>query len=143
MKWKLTNDTMTLLNEKCLSAETFFRGRKYIAYYAPGFNSTDGPWKFGGLPGLILSVKAVDYNYEYQALKIVQNYSGAVGPLGVEKKKFIEWEEYVRRCKDMIGKSIKLARSNGTVSNETSIKLKLESLEIFYPELQTGEGIKF
>lgn len=38
-------------------ARCAFRGRNYEAWYAPEIAVSAGPWKFGGLPGLILAIK--------------------------------------------------------------------------------------
>ena len=143
MKWELLTDTITILNEKCQSAKTVFRGRNYIAYYSPRFRTDEGPWKFGGLPGLILSVKSDDNFIEWKATKIIENYKSKIILPNTTTYKFIEWNEFVKIYKQTIDKYIKSARSNGTLGNESSAKIKLDAVEIFYPELQTGEGIKF
>jgi Protein of unknown function (Porph_ging). len=54
--WKLTTDTCTILDYPCLKATTFFRGRDYEAWFTKVIPINDGPWKFHGLPGLILKV---------------------------------------------------------------------------------------
>jgi len=66
--WEITNDTITILGLKCNSAETYFRGRHYKVYYTNQLNYSDGPWKFGGLPGLILYVKSQDNFIEWKAV---------------------------------------------------------------------------
>ncbi len=55
--WKLTEDTMTVCGYMCKNAHTTFRGRTYNAWYAPQIPISSGPWKFAGLPGLILRVQ--------------------------------------------------------------------------------------
>ncbi|GHS94282.1 hypothetical protein FACS1894207_2240 [Bacteroidia bacterium] len=58
MKWKLSNDTLTVCGYLCKKATTTFRGRNYTVWYTREIPVNDGPWKFNGLPGLIL--KAID-----------------------------------------------------------------------------------
>lgn len=53
-EWTLHPDTMTRCNHLCMKASTRFRGREWIVWYAPEIPVSAGPWKFGGLPGLIL-----------------------------------------------------------------------------------------
>jgi len=143
MKWELINDTTSILNEKCLSAKTFFRGRHYKAFYAPKYSFDEGPWKFGGLPGLILAIKSEDNFIEWNATKIIENYSKKITEPNISGYKFIEWSEFVKEYKLTIEKFIKATRSSGKIDNEMSAKMKIDATEIFYPELQTGEGIKF
>lgn len=55
-KWKLIKETKRIGNFSCQKAETLFRGRKYTAWYTRAIPIPYGPWKFHGLPGLILEV---------------------------------------------------------------------------------------
>ena len=55
--WELTDEERTILGYACRRAIGTFRGRNYEAWYAPEIAVSCGPWKFGGLPGLILAVK--------------------------------------------------------------------------------------
>lgn len=143
MKWELRNDTSFILSEKCLSAKTTFRGRSYIAYYSPKYKTDEGPWKFGGLPGLILSIKSEDDFIEWKAKKIIENYSTNMKSLNLSSYKFINWNEFVEQYKQAINKFVKASRSSGKVDDEMSAKIKIEAVEIFFPELQTGEGLTF
>jgi len=56
LKWEMKNDTSTVLSYLCQKAITTFRGRTYEAWYTTEITINNGPWKFGGLPGLILKV---------------------------------------------------------------------------------------
>lgn len=55
-EWKLTQKRKNILGYDCQEATTEFRGRKYTAYFTPEIPVQNGPWKFHGLPGLILEV---------------------------------------------------------------------------------------
>lgn len=54
--WQITSDTATILGYQCQKATATFRGRNYEAWFSPEIPVNDGPWKFFGLPGLILKV---------------------------------------------------------------------------------------
>lgn len=56
-KWTLLEGNTEISGYKCKKATTAFRGRNYTAWYAPEIPISDGPWKFGGLPGLILKIE--------------------------------------------------------------------------------------
>jgi len=56
LNWEITSDTATVLNYVCQKAKLHFRGRDYEVWFAPEIPINDGPWKFMGLPGLILKV---------------------------------------------------------------------------------------
>ncbi|MBB2145187.1 GLPGLI family protein [Pedobacter sp. LMG 31464] len=54
INWKLTKDTNSFSGVKCQMATTYFKGRNWIAWYAPELPFQSGPWKLNGLPGLII-----------------------------------------------------------------------------------------
>lgn len=61
--WELINETKTISNWVCQKASVYFKGRKWIAWYSSEIPLQYGPYKFSGLPGLI--VKITDENEEY------------------------------------------------------------------------------
>ena len=67
--WEIDpSETKTILGFNCIKAATKFRGRNYTAWFAPEIASPYGPWKFKGLPGLILEVYSDDYKYRFNAV---------------------------------------------------------------------------
>ncbi|WP_419869908.1 GLPGLI family protein [Chryseobacterium sp. CT-SW4] len=71
MQWKLIGEKKTILGYECYKAETDFRGRSYTAWYTPAISIPDGPYKFSGLPGLILEVYDDKYHFHYQLLQVI------------------------------------------------------------------------
>jgi hypothetical protein len=70
MVWRLLPEHRTLGDIECHLAETHFRGRKYVAWYAPSIPLPHGPWKLGGLPGLILEAFDEDRNLTFRLQSI-------------------------------------------------------------------------
>lgn len=62
--WKLINDTLTIHGFLCRAAQLRHAGRNYTAYYTQDIPIPVGPYKFNGLPGLI--VKMVDDHDEHR-----------------------------------------------------------------------------
>ena len=58
--WVIQNDTETVAGYLCQKATCNFRGRNYEAWFALDIPINNGPWKFGGLPGLILKIYDMD-----------------------------------------------------------------------------------
>lgn len=57
-KWQALNKKDTLIaGYRCKEAQTFFRGRQYRAWYTLEIPINDGPYKFKGLPGLIIKLE--------------------------------------------------------------------------------------
>lgn len=62
--WTILPDTGTSKTGIfCQKATTTYSGREYIVWFAPKYNVTTGPWKFHGLPGMI--VKAYDTKLQF------------------------------------------------------------------------------
>lgn len=60
--WSISVDsTRQILGYHCHMATATFRGRRWVAYYTEDIPVSLGPWKLGGLPGLILSAKVDGY----------------------------------------------------------------------------------
>ena len=68
--WIITFDMQKLLGYICQKATCHFRGRNYVAWFAPDIPVRQGPWKLGGLPGLILKAHDTDSLYTFEAVKI-------------------------------------------------------------------------
>ena len=62
MHWEITADEKRLDSFNCVKAKCRFRGRDYIAWFSPDIPLPFGPWKMGGLPGLIIDLQDVDEN---------------------------------------------------------------------------------
>ena len=52
--WTMGDSTREVLGYTCQQAMADFRGRRWTAWFATDIPVSDGPWKLGGLPGLIL-----------------------------------------------------------------------------------------
>ena len=70
-EWSITSDTLTILGYNCHKATCNYRGRKYEAWFTIDIPIDKGPWKFLGLPGLILKVQdsKQHYIFELQSIK--------------------------------------------------------------------------
>lgn len=139
MKWELTTDKKKILNLDCYTAKTQFRGRSYIAYYTREIPVDDGPWKFGGLPGLILEVSSEDGLYTYTATSL-NNKSIEVKAKKKEHKEkdFTTWEDFKKKYVVTIDNYVRLIKTH---SDGTGI-VKIEMPEIIYPKVQI-EGINY
>lgn len=63
---------------KCIKATADYHGRKWTAWFAPEIPVQDGPWKLGGLPGLIMEATTDDGKYSFVATGI-QQVAKAIG----------------------------------------------------------------
>lgn len=73
LQWELTDRELQILGYNCKSAKVSFRGRNYIAFFTEDIPINDGPYKFYGLPGLILKLTSDDGDYDFTAVGIEKN----------------------------------------------------------------------
>lgn len=61
MKWETDNrEIRNFGNLMCFKATTVYKNQHIEAWYCPDIPISDGPWKLGGLPGLIISCSIGD-----------------------------------------------------------------------------------
>lgn len=68
--WKISKESKTIGNYKVIKATCNFRGRNWEAWFAPDISLSIGPWKFRGLPGLIIQVYDETKRYNYNLAEI-------------------------------------------------------------------------
>jgi len=108
--WKLTGKSKTILKYNCQEATTTYRGRDYIAYFTTKIPFKAAPWKFHGLPGVLLAVKTSDNSIKIQVRTFqIKPFSGAIqNPYSNKIKELITWGNfeklYVKSWKDFKNK---------------------------------------
>lgn len=68
--WQIIDSTKTVLGYECQKAECDFRGRRWTAWFSPDIPVSNGPWKLGGLPGLILEAYDVGKQFYFSIVGI-------------------------------------------------------------------------
>ena len=73
LDWTLIPDsTKEILGYACNMAKTVFAGREYVAWYTVDIPLPYGPYKFYGLPGLVVEVEDSTHLYVWE-LKAMRN----------------------------------------------------------------------
>ena len=70
INWEMSDDTLTVCGYLCHKATATIRGKKWTAWYADEVPIDAGPWKFHGLPGLILKATDSDNLIDFEAEEI-------------------------------------------------------------------------
>lgn len=139
IKWKIEKETDHFLSQYVQKATTSFRGRHYTAWFAPGIDIPDGPFKFHGLPGLILKIKSNDGYYAYEAnelkINIIPNTSfSAIQKLEEKypKAKAYSIEEKLKIEVKNIEKETKYLMSKDP--NASNVKIEIDRIELNYDD---------
>ncbi len=118
-KWKIENEFTTINTLKCQKATTFYKGRNWEAWFSKEYPISDGPYKFTGLPGLIVKMKDSDSDHEFNLIQIkkVKNIFTLVPKNG----KSVTSSEYVKYLKNDSGnindniEAMNMNSKNGTM----------------------------
>lgn len=75
--WKVSTEKAKIGEYNAQKATTSFAGRNWTAWFSTEIPFQDGPYKFSGLPGLIVKVEddAKNYSWELKGNKKIDNYS--------------------------------------------------------------------
>lgn len=68
--WQITNETKKIKDYTCYKATTTFRGNTFEAWFTPDIPINAGPWKWYGLPGLIVEASDKDQSVVFKLEKI-------------------------------------------------------------------------
>lgn len=77
--WKIQKEKSVLFNYNVQRAETDFGGRQWIAWFTNDVPISDGPYKFYGLPGLILKISDAEENFIFEIKGLTKENSNISG----------------------------------------------------------------
>lgn len=125
IKWKISKDTTSFSGVKCQKATTYFKGRNWIAWFAPELAFQSGPWKLNGLPGLIIEAHDEKNEVKFQFAGIDKV---------VEEEKPKEAEQAVTMANGSTG-VIKFAGMDGNSYLGSEIKLPTDAVKTSQKEI--------
>lgn len=88
--WKLVDETKIINTISCKKAEATFKGRNWIAWYSPEIPLPYGPYKFSGLPGLIIKISDDKGDYSFELVKSVSDSKLKGKLINIKKSRFTE-----------------------------------------------------
>ncbi|WP_209784948.1 GLPGLI family protein [Chryseobacterium sp. PvR013] len=119
INWEVLPETKTFEGFKAQKATTHFGGRNWIAWFTNDIQIQDGPYKFCGLPGLILHIEDEEGTHIFNMVgsqKLNDSLSlidSKTAEIFLTKEKFNKlWLEYIKDP----AKNIKLMHSSSGMS---------------------------
>lgn len=68
--WKILKEKSEILGFKVRKAELEFEDRKWEAWFTDEISIPYGPYKFSGLPGVVLKIISLDGEYNFEAISV-------------------------------------------------------------------------
>lgn len=87
--WKYVEGDTTILTYSCQKAICSYGGRDYIAWFTPDIPISDGPYKFSGLPGLIVRLSDTNKEHIFELYKVKES-NNTSEMLVIRRDEFIE-----------------------------------------------------
>jgi GLPGLI family protein len=72
-EWKLKPEFNTIMHFEVQKAECRYKGRDYIAWFTKEIPTPDGPYKFQGLPGLIIKITDTRSHFDFEMKQVIEN----------------------------------------------------------------------
>lgn len=149
IQWKIESETKNINNYNLQKATARFGGRNWTAWFTPDINIPEGPYKFRGLPGLVLYVEddKKDYIYSFSRnVNLPKTYDTkgfleshySMDPITIDFKKWIKLnldfysDPYARMRTDfqpdwnvrIEGKQIKSKEEFAGLTKQTQMNIK-------------------
>lgn len=111
MAWTIKDDTLTIAGMVCQRADVRFGGRDWVAWFALEIPVPDGPYKFCGLPGLIVSITDTQQHWQFD-LTHIRNVEKTV------TLNFQSWYEFIPATKEQLYHERRTFQDNLTATLE-------------------------
>ena len=136
MNWVITDDKKYINGINCIKAVTVFKGREYIAWYDSSMQVPNGPWKLGGLPGLILEAYDKEQHWHFVMNLISKengfDFSYHRGLMSKPIKGYQAYSADVKKLFSAIEGLMSAQQSGDCLTCETKSTLKINTWEPVY-----------
>lgn len=133
--WNITNDNKNIGDISVQKATTSFAGRNWIAWFTNEIPIPDGPYKFNGLPGLIIKLEDEKKTHSFELVKIekINNFINDIIPknstvVSQERYKKLLNEYKKNPMKNWIQKGVKVSEDSDNISDKDFLR-KIEILK--------------
>lgn len=142
--WKISDEKQKIGTYNAQKATADFGGRKWIAWFTTEIPFQDGPYKFYGLPGLIVKVgdeagnyswelkgnKKTDHIAEVSSIEELMNQTGLFVSKEITKEKFTEkYEQYKKDPLAGIRQMLGQVPADVKVSDDFSLSKEMRAAE--------------
>lgn len=111
IEWDIVEDsTITILDYQCIMATTDYHGRKWTVWFTPEIPMQDGPWKFCGLPGLVMEASEPSGQHSFTANGI-ETSSQPIYPMFSTKYEKMTRLDMLRSLRNYLDNSNSMAKA--------------------------------
>ena len=102
INWKISNDKENILGYTAQKATAIFGGREWTAWFTTELAISDGPYKFSGLPGMILKIYDKTNTHSFEIISVEKQKSNymVLNDITYKEAKLITLNEYEQISKE-------------------------------------------
>jgi GLPGLI family protein len=135
--WNLVDEEKNIGNLKCKKATCSFRGRDYIAWFSDEVPLPFGPWKFNGLPGLIIEISDKANEVFFSLININIPYNTEIKNIKEEDKK-ISRDDFKKKVEKKLKKQRKEIEEKARIIESTASKDEIIKINVSTPIINKG-----
>lgn len=117
-QWSLVKGNINVLGYKCNKAITNFRGRSYTAWYCSEVSISQGPWKFWGLPGLIMKIEDDKNEISMECISLEKKVEPIFRYHKSSKTIITDKDKFSKLLKDYMENPSPYLKSSGLITTE-------------------------
>ncbi|WP_160140036.1 GLPGLI family protein [Chryseobacterium sp. c4a] len=127
LNWVIFPEKRIIGNYKCQKAKLDFAGRKWTAWFTGEIPFNDGPYKFRGLPGLIVEIKDESNSHSFQLQGMIKIKDSYIPNIVDEQKKsrnfiFNDFVKFYREYRNDPAKEFRQKVLSGDIYYESEEK---------------------
>lgn len=127
IRWKIEPETRLIGNLQTQKARGSFAGRDYIAWFTRQIPLPLGPYKFNGLPGLIVEIEDTRQHYRW----VLIDFKPArqhVRVLPADPIEATTWQEFRHKQRTFQNDPVPFFEATGVVINEENRRIMRENI---------------
>jgi GLPGLI family protein len=134
LKWYIQDSTKNIFHFKVRKATLHYKGRDYTAWYSTDITIPDGPYKFWGLPGLIMEIYDTKKEYtfrlkgieksDFYPQKLFMEKSGLIPLVKTTEKNFLKDFYNTYNTNAILGTTAVIGQDRDEYAREKIEKLK-------------------
>ena len=131
--WQLSEETQEVMGYECHKATARWRGRDWTAWYSD-IPIDAGPWKFQGLPGLILKLEDATGQHYFEAIGTKEDKY----PFGYYDDLYCKTtrEKYEAELEEYCANSGKILADSGMIKDSEERLAKIRKKRTFYAPIE-------
>ncbi|WP_027378397.1 GLPGLI family protein [Chryseobacterium daeguense] len=126
LNWKILTENKVIAGYNVQKAEVFYKGEKWIAWFANNIPFQEGAFVFKGLPGLILNIENENYSFELAEINKGKTHC----EVKIEDRKEISYDKYENLFKNVSTKSSNLLENISNLNLDLEVDFKSSSEKI-------------